>query len=162
MRTPNGKRIDHFVYKGYNCIILQLKDVRDKQTSHVNTTDWGVGGCLPSSATPFNNVFQTKSLTLPVSSEAAKPDRATNALDKSKLLVSVQTETNKCRLIKFHIQVVVMKLREDIKVFLKSFLKLFRNKALRQNAEKRDYVTRDRNGVDVESNRSFPIKASSD
>lgn len=61
MRTANGKRIDHVVYKGYNCIILQLKDVRDKQTSHVNTTDWGIGGLgggLPSSATPFNNVFQ--------------------------------------------------------------------------------------------------------
>lgn len=55
-----------------------------------------------------------------------------------------------------------MKLSEDIKVFLKSFLKLFRNKALRQNAEKRDYVTGDQNGVDVESNRSFPIKAPSD
>lgn len=39
MRAANGKPIDYFAYKGCNCIILQLKDVRDKQTSRVNTTD---------------------------------------------------------------------------------------------------------------------------
>lgn len=58
---------------------------------------------------------KSKSLTLPGNGGAAAPDLATNALDKSKLCE--QTVANKCRLMKVHIEVVVMKLREDIKVF---------------------------------------------